>query len=458
MAIPAAARMQDQPGMAVDPRLDPTPLRIDDLGFSINLPRGADVETERIGEKRTYVIRDTSIVPRWSLRIATLDSSKPNVTALEQIQTHFESLKRSEQPYDVLALTPREVDGRAGHLAIVRRDVPSRPSYVEGWLIAPRGARSFLVISLLTLPEHLREVMPILETAFDTITLTGVLEQNASQEVRADRGRMFLAQLTETDLRTLIGVDRWVRIHQPTAQGDMEIGYSHIVVREDVRGALNPTADPNMYSLLERESGLMIEMQARIVDDRERDIYIDMVGRYWLAWNQESEAWSSLATVRQRDASQTASEIGTRTPAGTGPAKLVVVKAVSQINTREPYEWILPDGFLSQPLAFVLGELLPRDIAEPTVYQFYAYHPTGEDNVPRLALRTETWSPPTTTQKYWTLSTQIAGEMEQQQAFYSDNGEFIRRRHSDGTLTEIVEPEALRTLWERKKLRTGRTN
>jgi len=441
--------------LAFDPRLDPDPLRIEEIGVEINLPRNHAIRTERMNQKRTWSVRDAKQPPTWSMRIATLEVTGDRDGARDQIDGYLSNLDRKAMTYSILREDAVTIDGVDGHLALVRRIIPDQDDYIEGWLVLPRGKRNFLIISMLTLPDDVQGVFPMLEASFETIRMTSVLQHGAAQEARARHGMDFLDDLTADRLRDLVGIDRWTRIYLPTAGGEREVGYAHLTVRDAQRGALNPAVDPARYSPLEREDGLFVEMRARVIEDQDREIYIDMIARYWLRWDQDTEAWSSLATMRQRDATQTAAETGTRAAVGVGPPKLVVVKSVSQINTREPVEWVVPDGYLSQPLSVLLGELLPRDIVEERVYQFYAYHPTSEDNSPRLALRTERWTPPAAPGESWTLTTRIAGELAARTTRFDADGNFVRQERADGTITEVIDPEELRRLWRRKGLRTG---
>ncbi|MEM7229401.1 MAG: hypothetical protein AAF432_11370 [Planctomycetota bacterium] len=446
-----ATLAQGRPGA---PALETEPFRIDELGFSINLPQNALVTTERVGTKRTYAIRDTSPDPRWSMRIATLDATNADVTARDQIDAHLESLQRNQQAFRILSLEQRPVHDRLGQLVIVRRDVERGSPYIEGWLIAPRGSRSFLVISMLTLPEHLDTIQPLLLRSFDTIRMTSVLEQSATREARIQRGVEFLETITESDLRRHIGMNRWLRIYN--SNDNSEIGFTHITVDEGPRGRLDGNARPDRYTAAESEVGLFVTVRARVIDASRKDAYIDLEGRYWLSWDAEEEAWSSLATARQHEATQTASETGTRTRPGVGPGKLTVIKAVNQVNTREQFDWTVPNAYLPQALSFVVGELMPRNITAPIEMHFYGYHPTGDDNKPRMALRTERWAPPGHGSRHWTLSTTVSGELEPHISHYDGNGELIRRTRPDGTVTEPIQLDQLRLLWERKGLRTGK--
>ena len=90
------------------------------------------------------------------------------------------------------------------------------------------------------------------------------------------------------------------------------------------------------------------------------------------------ERWNVRAVARQGEAARGESEIGVRDrPASlvqprvksqrikSHPQMLSVIQSSEATRSREPYEWPVPDAYLSQAMGWLVGRLLPQTAASP---------------------------------------------------------------------------------------------
>ena len=451
---PAAAQPNTPPDF--DPHalgLDPVPVVAEAFGLALHPPAGAAVSAERISSQLTWSIVDTAPTPAWSIRIQSMSSILPDPSAAAQVQEYLRRLTLAEVAFRVLDNEPVTYGQTPGQLCFLEQTSPSGETFVAGWLVLPRGPRTFVVFSIRTAPEQLPRLRPMLDASFSTISLRSHQEITRLREQRLEAGRRFLESATPERLKSLVGRSQWFRIYRPNpGGGEQELGYSFIEVIAAKRGLLNPQRSEDQYDASQHEVGLTVRIHGRIVIDATQASYYDSLAVYWMAWDQSQEAWSIRATQRQGDKERSESETGVRPPAGPGQPrpKLTVIKSVDATYRRDPYEWVIPDVYLSQPLAWLLGDLLPRDGGEPLELTHYAYNFTNLQ--PKVSLRHDRWGPADDGSGTWVLRSQLSSDSAAIRAVYGPDGRLIRRQRSEGTVTEPITRPQLRRLWTRKGL------
>jgi hypothetical protein len=312
------------------------------------------------------------------------------------------------------------------------------------------------VFSIQTLLEHHQALAAALEASFATIELRNSEELASDRKTRLDAGRAILESATPEKLQSLVGMNQWFRIYTTNPDGTTtERGYSRLQVLDARKGALEPKKNENKYTPEERKSGMMIRVEGRVVINATRGVYYDSVGLYWMAWDQSEEAWSILGTHRQGDAEQSESETAVRIPASTGKpiATLNVIKSDNATNSREPFNWEVPDVYLSQPIHWVLAKLLPTNISGPREFSFYFYNQSG--GIPQVSQRTDTWE--SANNGGFNLITKLTADAKPITSTYNKDGMLIRRVHGDGSITEPTTPDALRKLWKSQGLAVGKS-
>ena len=442
----------------LDPRLESTPLEADALGLRMHLPAGAAVVAEKSNGQLTLSVSDDPATPTWTLRIQMLVSTLTHPTASAQIDDLMREFAQTRQSVEVISNEQFQAGSRQGQLCYIKRKLRGDQQVIAGWLLLPTGANTFMVFTMQTLPEHMPRMQPILETSFKTIELRNSDELSSERKSQLEAGREFIASITPDKLRSVIGLKQSFRIYSPAGPngaGETEHGYSLLEVLEAKRGALNPERAESTYDTSERKAGIMIRVQGRIAIQPERDLYYDSIALYWMAWDQSEEAWSIRGTQRQGEAEQSEAETAVRTPYSPGgpPPHLTVIKADRTSNSREPYEWEIPEVYLSQPLGWLIGRLLPRNVTEPVELKYYSYN--FANRKAQISLRTDQWSRATDGAAGFQLLTTLASDTPAITSLYSAQGDLIRRVHPDGSVTEPATLENIRKIWKGKGLNTG---
>ncbi|MCI0362503.1 MAG: hypothetical protein L0Y44_10050 [Phycisphaerales bacterium] len=455
------AMAQDRPAPPqIKPKsgaLEVVPFTAESIGLSIHLPIGALVSPEKIEGKLVIGVREKETAPTWNMRIQQMAPSKDKLTPAGEIDDLLAELDAMHKPYRLILNQSVDVNGLQGQLCYLEQPNDQGQLYVSGWLVLPHGMNLFLVCSINTLAEHLPRLRPLLDSSFNTIKLRSAEDLTQERESRLAAGRSLLESMTPQRLESLVGLNQWYRIYKPAdAAGGKgaERGYSMVEVRSDKKGALNPGRSEADYSADERKTGLLVRIQGRAVINPERDTYYDTIGLYWMAWDQSEEAWSIRGTYRQGENEQTEAETGVRTPENPGIAPLLtVLKADSATNARDPFKCIVPEVYLSQPLGWLIGRLMPNDAVEDRTYAYYSYHASSAE--PQVSQRVDLWGPSTERPGYFKLITRMTSDGLPITSIFDRDGGLIRRVHGDGTVTEPSSVAQLRELWKSNGLQLG---
>jgi hypothetical protein len=428
--------------------LELSPRRFDSLGFQMHLPAGAAAVPERSSAGPSILIEDRPGSATWSLRVQAAQSPLVAPTPAAQVQDHLRRLRDSGTAFRLLQDRAATYRGAPGHWCLIEQESPDRRTFVKGWLFVQTDPDRFLVFSMLTLPEHLEAARKRIEASLSTLDVTSQRELTRIRQAMLELGGIHLSTLTEERLRSLVGLQRLLRLHRP--QRDEEIGYHLLQVTEGPRGALDPERPERMYQAPERVQGLLVKLQGRLAVDPAADHYLDWIGLYWLAWDLSSEAWSVRATHRRSGSETGEVETGLRNRPDPRP-RLTVIRSRSRAARRTPFEWALPEVYLPQALTLVLGALPPPLVEGGEVaVAFYAYD--GSDERPAVSLRLDRWRD---LGSGWEHSHMSVNDVTPTVALYGADGALLESREPDGVVTSPIEPAALERLWKTRGLRMG---
>ena len=454
---PAAAQPNVPPDF--DPvalGLDPVPLLADALGLAFHPPAATAVSTARDRGRLTWILTDRRAEPAWSIRIHGITSSLPDPSAGAEVDRYLRQLEGSRTRFRVISNETVTCGSVAGRLCYLEQEVPGGGPVITGWLVLPSGPRTFVVFSIRTSPEHLPRLQDVLDASFATISLRTAEELAGLRQTRLEAGRALIESLTAPRLAPLVGLSQWFRIYRPGEGGtERELGYSRIEVVAAKKGTLNPQRREREYDAGEHAMGLQIRVQGRIAIDPSRGVYYDSIALYWMAWDQSEEAWSIRGTHRQGKATRSESETGIRPPASAGAPrpKLTVIKSSSASFSRDPYEWTIPEVYLSQALGWVIGHLLPKDDPQPREYGYYFYNYANAE--PKVSLRVDRWAPADDGTGNWVLTARLSADSAPARSVYRPDGRLLIRERDDGTVTVPIDRQQLRRLWQRKGLVLG---
>ncbi len=439
----------------IDSRLNPTPFEADALGLTLNLPLKSAVDAEKLDGQLRIRVTDDRNSPTWSLLIQQLVSSLKSSTAAAQIDSLVSDYKATKKDFRLLFNEPFSAGSSVGQMCYISQSVEDQ-TVILGWLVLPMGDDTYMVCSTQTLPEHLNSVRSLLEASYATIRLRSVADIAAERKSRLEVGRALIQSMTPQVLKTLIGTNQWYRIYKPAGSDGSaaaEIGYSLLEVLEAKRGALDPGKKEANYDPSEKKTGLMIRVQGRLVADR--NTYYDSIALYWMAWDQSEESWSIRGTIRQGEAEQSEAETGVRMPyiPGAPPPHMTVIKSDNVRNTREPYDWAVPDVYLSQPLAWLIGRLLPRDTTADVEYRYYFYN--FANRTAQLSQRSDIWGPAPDGSGNFRMQTKLTADSPAITSIYNKHGDLVRRVHPEGSVTEPATFQEIQTLWKKQGLNAG---
>ena len=445
--------------------LDPEPVVSDPLGVRLHPPLNARVKHNTVRNKPSVFLSDgDNTPPTWTLRVLRVVTVESNPSAAARMQKQIDKLKAAGGnafTVSVLSNDRVTVAGRDAQLCYIEQAFKDGQTAVSGTLLVPAGGRNRLAFSVYTTPEDLNRVRSLMNNVFKTIALRDTSEVVAQLSERLRNGLDLLESLTTQRLKALTGQTMWTRIYRPDAASQQrgpiadgqEVGYSQVEIVEGPRGAVDFNKSPSNYNSAERESGLMVRIKGRVIGNRQRGIFYDSVAAYWMAWDQSEELWSVIGTHRQGQASKSEAETGVRLAPSVGQPDPVL--QVFRAEASEPYQWNVPRVYLSQPIAWILGKVLPRDIEQPREYAWYHYN--GREAEPKLTRRVDRWEPASDGSGHWILTTRLKPDGKPIVTRYDADGNFLRQTRPDGVIMEPASLEELRRLWRRKglPLKTG---
>ena len=428
------------------PGLDPEPLVADALGLTMHLPAGAIVKVQVTRQAISYLASDPDA--SWTLRISRLSPAVEGATAQALAAEHLKAIQATGREFRIIANEPWSVGSINGRLLYIQQSLGEEKHLVNGWLILPNSPRTFVVLTILTSAEKFLQLRPVLDASFTSIELRTFDDVQARRQARFARGRAAVSSFTPERLRAALSPRQWYRIYRPGTAGrpadDVEVGFLSIECVQALRGELTPERSPSSFGAMESELGLMVLIEARAIIDADQKRYLDVDGRYWMAWDRRTEAWSVRKTQRMGAASRTAAETGIR-----DRVTLDIIHSSLEQLTREPSRYTIPDmAYLSQPEVFLLGQLLARDGTMSDKMSFFFYDSKSR----RLVQRVDSWQRARDEWAAWVLTTLPMIDATAITQYFDDQGRRIKRIDGGGTVTERVDPEDLRKLWQSKGL------
>ena len=437
--------------------LDPVPFNVEAIGLKIHLPELAIVSLKPSGDRPVFQVNDASEPQMWRMRIESIQFSSAQNRTTPDPAAYLDQVLARQGEHSLLVTKTTDYGEVEGKLCFIQRTQTDGKSLVTGWLILPSGRASYLVFTVLIIPDFYPQFRPVLESSYSTIQIKSDEVRSLENMSRIENGKRFLKSITRERLESMIGLRQWFRTYKPASPDrttvETELACSVVEVLRARLGELDPNRPESRYTPDEREEGIMVRILGRIVLDQQRNSYYDTSASYWMAWNQDSERWSVVGTQRQGQASRTEQEAGIRmAPSVSNPAPKLIVSAPPLSN----YEWKVPDVYLSQALSLLLGRLLPKDQSEPQFFTYYFYN--ARSTPPSIALRYDRWELMNDGSGHWRLATLLNKTLPPELSTYSSDGTLIQRVRPTGDVTVPTTRDSLLRLWRSKGLRTGPTS
>ena len=428
-----------------------------EVGMSMRLPLGAVVVTRQYQPNAFFLVRDGMPKPRWSLRLESIQSDDPTAEILIKRLMLTQGQGKENPDLEILKNAPFTTQETSGHLTWVQETLADDSQVIFGWLVVPQGRIAgklpYIIATAVTVPALFPETQAVLEQALKTLLVRGPQVASERAVTEAQATQTFLEGLTEDQLRAMAGHTSIRRAYRPGTNGqpDEEIAYTIFSLETKPMGSIHNNRPETDYTPAEKEEGILVKIHSRVVADKSRDIYLDMLGLYWMAFDLSHESWTARVTRRQGAATRVEKEFGfrPRTTLGQPRPRVVVIKQDDEINLRETYEWEAPDPWMPRPMTLMLGHLLPRTEDMAMSYACIDHR----EKVPTLGTRRDEWSPDSGNQDQWQLQTWLDDSGLPTSGFYTKEG-LVKQRNADGIMIETTSPEQLQMIWENAGLKT----
>lgn len=457
LSAPALAQSPPRPVEFAD-----TPLRIESLGLTMQIPVGATRNTTRLGA----VAASTTIsdpAGAWVIRVQASESSNKNLT-LEEVSDKVvaDILSAFAQPgpdgtsmvdarVKVLLRDVRlELAGRRAarsYILTPPKDAATRgEALVFGHSIVGIAPGRFILFELITTEPRLNEARTLYETVVATVTLADPVAQESSRLAALAAGSRFIDSLTREDYEAVLGgstpVERWQRLFVPaptrTDADAKEIAYRRIRTWIGKRGELDPRRDRARWNTLESQEGYLVRIESRFLQD---GVLYDSQAVFFMTPDRNEEAWSIQMAVRE-PGSRSKPALFAETGARSGRTMNI------DSDTRGTSETIVPtvpdEGYITQVEHYILPQLLAhKGIAAD--FGFYVFQSASGD----VRLRRDAISAADNT---WRIVTQMTEDLPPQTSTYNRDASLIRIVLADGRLWEPIDSKRLLQLWKQKGL------
>ncbi|MFM9169607.1 MAG: hypothetical protein ACKOTD_05635, partial [Phycisphaerales bacterium] len=337
-------------------------------------PAGSVLRADGQGPNAVWFVSERSETPRVILRVTRLVASEATSSPTAQIDALIKSVSERPAPDLVFAVLDREEfnlgERPAASLYTSLREGSGEDevSAVQGYFMVQIAPNEFIVISSLVAEQDFRAVRPLLDRSFRTMEIEAPGVVAAARDARVQRGAALLASLDEAALRKALDAPgpngaapapHWFRMTRTLSDGTVrEEGYMTLLAVEAEQGAANPDRSPKEWTAEEREKGLAVRVQVRLLGDERGTAFVDTDARYWMRWDRGREFWTVRTTARSGKTSKTSSQLGIRTEPSAGmPRPTLQVATVNlDVPAEEPKRWNIPTAYLSQAEALPLPQ------------------------------------------------------------------------------------------------------
>jgi hypothetical protein len=422
--------------------------------------------SEGSGTSATWTVTERQELPRFILKVSRLIAGSANPTPGSQIDEYIKAMTErpaegeSASVFSVRERKEMKLGGQpAGAVYATIRDSDDI-SAVRGYLLIQTAPTEFIVISVWMADEDFGAVAPLLDKSFRTIEVLPEQEILSARFQRLTLGEQFLSHLDEDSLRTAIDpvakvgdlpAPRWYRLARTLSDGtEVESGYLTITVVEAAQGVANPEQPESKWGPSEKEMGLLVRLQVRMLLDEKGTAVSDTEGRYWVRWDRQREFWTSRSTQRREKAARTSTQLGVRaapTPHVPRPVLEIADSRPGEISAVPRRLQVPSSAYISLAEALVLPRLLAREGMEGE-YGFNWFDPRSDRPTQRRDVIKRVGDD-------FVLESQSTLEAPAVAQRLGARGVLKSQRGDDGAFTEAIDPNALLRLWRQKGLPTG---
>lgn len=466
-----AGEPASNPAGAVE--LSDRPVEVPGLNLMVRLPVGSVFESTGIAtESRLHV--KSSDDPRknaWLLQVyssITRDLALTSSGVLDSIREQRQAAETAVNPRTRRKMAVRETDRQDNlvingqHASRAYYSVPEDAnSPLTGYTVFNPAPGTFVIFQFDCPAGNAARDRPIIETAIATAVFRDQHAQAQARREGIEAATRLLSSLSDAELEAALQDEPvFQRLVRP-ASGALddaaaaEIGYQKLTLRKGQRGEVSK-ASKLAWTSEEREFGYLARVEARGLvyapgaavstgsrGEQEKPLaVIDSVSTFWLSRDRSTEIGAVVNAVKRgKNADTYVQNIVRR-----GGRMTVQTIAPGAEPVTQEYD-TLPDGYISR----VELAMLPRLIAargEPGRFNFYFFDFTAS----RLAMRRDEFERRDGADAWhWTCLPYEAQPDRKVEADMDARGDTLRRE-ADGIVTVPTTIDALKRLWEGRKL------
>lgn len=426
--------------------LEPKVTAIESLGMTMHLPKGTVFARDMQSATPAFVLDDQQDPPRFRCRLSILVPSELDATCASLVTDHLHAMQDRGQKPTILANELLPCGDRDGRLFYASVPLDESTTAITGWYLVQMAPSQFLVCSVVSSSLDFPPARTTLKDFFASWDFADRDALAVRQVERLKAGSELLERIDPAMLRAAASpAPRWFRIHRLDADGrPAEIGYMSLSSRPGLRGEVDSSRDPQRFAGIDRDEGLLTEIQSRTVLSIKDGAFTDTSARFWTAWDRQSESWSAIATDRIGKKARSFAETGLRPPptAAQPVPVLHVMTTSARIPDGTELEWEPdPRYYLSQGELWHLGRLLPRDGSFTGEFGMAAY----DGRLAQLPIRQDRW---TRDGKQWLLESQPGRDKPVERSWFDANGLLVKRVEADGTTTELSTQDDIKARWK----------
>jgi len=431
------------------------PITIDSIGLTLNLPKGAQAETVRIGNSTSTGISlpadlGTVIIKEQRTSNEKLTAAKAALSIRDQLMNLPGAMVIGEQ-------SDLRVGIWAGHRFYVRTPSTTNggPAIYRGVTIFGHKPNTFLIFdfTLEGSESQFKLARVLYETSIATMNLQEMSTQSLKRAAGFQSTNSLLDQLTIEDYDAVLTGkkgERWERLYTPAKSGDemdaTEHGYRRVRSWSGYKGELG-TKEKSKWSSEDRKLGYLLQIDSMAMD---AGLRIDSRALFYMSIDGNEETWTIRMTLKDEETRSSTGQVPTQDSAITGArvgGKLTITTAEGSKapTTNSPF---IPDsGYITQVQSYLIGALIAQKELQGD-FASYAYNPVTNS----VTIRWDISEQPAQSPGMWSVTTKTAPETPPTTTLFDAHGDLMRVKLTNGRLWEPIELDRLLSLWKRKGL------
>lgn len=461
VALTLSSAQTNQPGSTNQPiatnytELEKDPININSMGLTLNLPKGSQAETVRIGNSASTGVSLPADL--GTIIIKEQRTSNEDLTATQAAVSIRDALLNTPGAMVIAEQPELRVGIWTGYRFYIRSPNQTRggPATYRGVTIFGHKPRTFLIFDFTVegSESKFNNARVMYETSVATMNLQEMSTETLKRAAGFQATQALIDQLSIEDYDAVLTGkknERWERLFTPASSGDemdaTEHGYRRIRTWSGYKGELG-NKDKSKWTSEDRKLGYLVQIDSMAVD---AGLRIDSRAIFFMSLDANEELWTIRMTLKGTDQnagtdsgiSQDSSVTGARIG---GKLTITTIEGHNSPQTISPF---IPDaGYITQVQSYLMGDLITHKQLQGD-FASYAYNPVTNS----VALRWDISEQPAHAPGLWSVTTKTSPESPPSTTLFDAHGDLMRVKLTNGRLWEPITLERLLALWKRKGL------